>query len=89
MTATGQGMGGKDGSDVRDTVQAKLTEVGLLPQGASGTGWQLTQQARELLSATLTKPCKSTLAADLLGSDPNKGEMEAAVLCGEQCTYPR
>jgi hypothetical protein len=68
MTATGQGMGGKEGSDVRDTVQAKLTEVGLLQQGASGTGWQLTRQARELFSDALTHPHKSKLAADLLES---------------------
>ena len=49
-----------------DTVQAKLVELGLLQPDAGGTGWELTQQARELLSATVTKPYKSTLAADLL-----------------------
>jgi hypothetical protein len=49
---------------VSDTVQAKLVELGLLqPDGA---GWELTQQVRELLSATLTHPHKSKLAADLL-----------------------
>jgi hypothetical protein len=59
-------MNRKDGSDVRDTVQAQLTEVGLLQPEASGTGWELTQQARELFSDTLTSPHKSKLAADLL-----------------------
>jgi hypothetical protein len=51
---------------VRDTVQAKLVELGLLQPGAGGAGWELTQEGRELLSATVTKPYKSTLAADLL-----------------------
>jgi hypothetical protein len=51
---------------VRDTVQAKLMDLGLLEREASGAGWELTQTGRELLSATLTKPYKSTLAADLL-----------------------
>ena len=51
---------------MRGTVQAKLVELGLLQPDASGAGWELTQQGRELLSATVTKPYKSTLAADLL-----------------------
>jgi hypothetical protein len=51
---------------VGDTVQTKLVELGLLQPGAGGAGWELTQQARELLSATVTKPYKSKLAADLL-----------------------
>ncbi len=54
------------GSDGYDTVQAKLVGQGLLEPGACGAGWELTQTARELLSATLTKPYKSALAADLL-----------------------
>lgn len=49
-----------------DTVQGKLVELGLLQPNASGAGWEFTQQARELFSATLTRPHKSQLAADLL-----------------------
>ena len=52
--------------DGRDTVQAKLVELGLFQGDASGAGWELTDAGRELLSATLTRPYKSTLAADLL-----------------------
>ncbi len=52
--------------DGRDTVQAKLVELGLFQPDASGAGWELTDARRELLSATLTRPHKSTLAADLL-----------------------
>ena len=51
---------------VRETVKAKLVELGLLQPEAGGAGWELTDAGRELLSATLTKPYKSTLAADLL-----------------------
>jgi hypothetical protein len=65
-TAKRQCSGRKEGSDVHDTVQAKLMELGLLQPEASGTGWELTQQARELFSDTLTSPHKSKLAADLL-----------------------
>jgi hypothetical protein len=54
------------GSDGHDTVQAKLVGLGLLEPAAGGAGWQLTQTGRDLLSATLTKPYKSVLAADLL-----------------------
>ncbi len=54
------------GSDGHDTVQAKLVGLGLLEPAAGGAGWELTQTGRELLSATLTKPYKSTLAADFL-----------------------
>ena len=52
--------------DGPDTVQAKLVELGLFQPDASGVAWELTNQARELLSATLTRPHKSKLAADLL-----------------------
>ena len=52
--------------DGRDTVQAKLVELGLFQPDASGAGWEFTQQARELFSDTLTRPHKSKLAADLL-----------------------
>jgi hypothetical protein len=48
------------------TVQAKLVELGLLQKDASGAGWELTDAGRELLLATVTKPYKSKLAADLL-----------------------
>ena len=51
---------------MRGTVQPKLVDLGLLQPDAGGTGWELTQQARELLSATLKHPHKSKLAADLL-----------------------
>ena len=54
--------------DARDTVQAKLVELGLFQPDASGAGWELTQQGCELLSATLTHLHKSKLAADLLTS---------------------
>ncbi len=43
------------GSDGHDTVQAKLVGLGLLQPGVGGVGWELTQQGRELLSATLTQ----------------------------------
>ena len=52
--------------DGRDTVQAKLVELGLFQPDASGAGWELTDAGRELLAATLTRPYKSRLAADLL-----------------------
>jgi hypothetical protein len=51
---------------MRDTVQAKLLQLGLLQRNASGAGWQLTQLARELLSATLSSSHESTLTKDLL-----------------------
>ena len=54
------------GSDGHDTVQSKLVELGLFQPDASGAGWELTDAGRELLLATVTKPYKSTLAADLL-----------------------
>jgi hypothetical protein len=54
------------GSDGHDTVQAKLVGLGLLEPGVGGAGWELTQTGRELLSTTLAKPYKSTLAADFL-----------------------
>jgi hypothetical protein len=54
------------GRDGYDTVQAKLVELGLLQPGAGGVGWELTQSARNLLTATVTHPHKSRLAADLL-----------------------
>ena len=41
-------------------------ELGLLQPDASRAGWELTDAARALLSATLTKPYKSKLAADLI-----------------------
>jgi hypothetical protein len=53
-------------SDGHDTVQAKLVELGLLQPDASGARWDLTDAGRELLRATLTRPQKSKLAADLL-----------------------
>ncbi len=40
--------------------------MGVPQPDASGAGWELTDAGRELLSATLTRPYKSTLAADLL-----------------------
>jgi hypothetical protein len=52
-------------SDMRDTVQAKLMQLGLLQPDASA-GWELTQQGRKLLSATLSSPQKSTLTVELL-----------------------
>jgi hypothetical protein len=55
-----------NGIAVRDTVQAKLVELGVLQPAADGAGWELTQQVRELLSATLTHPHNSKLAGDLL-----------------------
>ena len=54
------------GRDGHDTVQAKLVGLGLLQPGVGGAGWELTDAGRELLLATVTKPYKSTLAADLL-----------------------
>jgi len=51
---------------MRDTVQAKLLQLGLLQRNASGAGWELTQLARELLSATLSSSRESTLTKDLL-----------------------
>jgi hypothetical protein len=54
------------GDDGYGTVQAKLVGLGLLQTAAGGAGWELTDAGRELLSSTLTKPYKSTLAADLL-----------------------
>jgi hypothetical protein len=48
-----------------DTIQAKLVQLGLLQPDASA-GWELTQQGRELLSATLSSPHKSTLTTELL-----------------------
>ena len=51
---------------MQDTIQVKLVQLGLLQPDASGAGWELTQQARELFSDTLTHPHKSKLAADLL-----------------------
>ena len=51
---------------MQDTIQAKLVELGLLQPNVDGTGWELTLQARELFSGTLTTPHKSTLGADLL-----------------------
>jgi hypothetical protein len=49
-----------------DTLQARLVQLGLLERNASGVGWDLTQEGRDLLSGTLTHPHKSQLAADLL-----------------------
>src|SRR5262245_61476796 len=43
-----------------------MVEVGLLRPNASGAGWELTTQACELLRATLARPYKSNLAAELL-----------------------
>jgi len=51
---------------MRDTVQAKLLQLGLMRRNASGGGWQLTQLARELLSATLSSSHESALTKDLL-----------------------
>jgi len=56
----------KEGSEMRDTVQAKLLQLGLLQRNARGAGWQLTQLAREFLSATLSSSHESTLTEDLL-----------------------
>jgi hypothetical protein len=50
---------------MRDTVQAKLMQLGLLRPDASA-GWELTQQGREILSATLVSPAKSALVVELL-----------------------
>ena len=58
--------GRTEGSDVRETVQAKLVQLGLLQPNTAGASWELTQLARDLLSSTLTSPHKSKLAADLL-----------------------
>jgi hypothetical protein len=44
---------------VRDTVQARLVELGLLQKDASAAGLELTDAERELLSAALTKPYKA------------------------------
>ena len=52
---------------MRDTIQAKLVELGLLQPNTSGTGWELTPEARDLFSGTLASPHKSKLGADLLG----------------------
>src|SRR6266403_1876914 len=53
------------GGDLRATVQARLMELGLLQPDASA-GWQFTRQGRELLSAAMASPRKSTLTMDLL-----------------------
>jgi hypothetical protein len=65
-TASLPAYGWTEGSDVRDTVQAKLVQLGLLQPNMGGASWELTQEARELLLSTLTSPHKSNLAADLL-----------------------
>jgi hypothetical protein len=54
------------GREVRDTVQAKLLESGLLQPATSGAGWELTQRARDLLSATLSCSEETALTKDLL-----------------------
>ena len=49
-----------------DTLRARLVQLGLLRPNASGVGWDLTQEGRDLFSNTLTHPHNSQLAADLL-----------------------
>ena len=51
---------------MHDTVQEKLLESGLLQPAVSGAGWELTQRARDLLSATLSSSEESALTKDLL-----------------------
>lgn len=49
-----------------DTIQSKLADLGLLQLTTDGKSWELTQQARELFSGTLTSPHKTELGSALL-----------------------
>jgi hypothetical protein len=56
----------KRGREMHNTVQAKLLELGLLQPAVNGTGWELTQRARDLLSAALSTAEETALTKDLL-----------------------
>ena len=65
---------------MRDTVQAKLMELGLLQPDASA-GWEFTQRGRELISTTLSSPHESTLTKELL----KLGVIERAPIGSGRC----